>query len=54
MACKTETVVEPETDNQINTETLEDLEVPHILHSQKVRLSPMFSTGALYDILTRK
>ena len=42
MACKSETV-EVETDNQINTETLEDLEVPLILHPKKVSPGPVFS-----------
>ena len=35
VACKTETP-EPPTDNQINTDTLEDLEAPLSLHSKKV------------------
>ena len=35
VACKTQTP-EPPTDNQINTDTLEDLEAPLSLHSKKV------------------
>ena len=35
--------MEVETDNQINTETLEDLEVPLILHPKKVSPGPVFS-----------
>ena len=44
MACKSETV-EAETDNQINTETLEDVEVPLILHSKKVSPGPVLSVS---------
>ena len=39
VACKSEPA-EPETDNQINTDTLEDLEVPLSLQTKKVRPGP--------------
>ena len=36
VACKTEPEKPPQTENQINTDTLEDLETPLILHAKKV------------------